>query len=484
MGFLSFAVGSGMGFWIIAYVLAIKRWNLVRRTTLSALLFAQACAHIFSAVLTAMVVSGLLIFIKATWKQRYREILILALVGLPTLYAAVMVLLTWEGVKADGITRFVWVPWAEQIFLLPKIFIPGPWHLVIPMLALVVAGIISGLRRLEKSDLSTHEKTLFWVAITFIAVACFGPRDIPGWQGFSQRFVPVGISVALLQLPLEKFIFKRSHLIVGLAMLLFATYALVINRSVNLRLAAESSDFISIIHAPLVTNSNIHYIPLGLRYEMKDYKGKAGIPYLHPEFQGGTLYAVVTKSMPSNLFAGSISTHALIPKPSGLTGDSMPYARFMPTLPVTLSKILVGQPNFSDDPTFRSAVLSRLGSSAMNYWYDRIFVTGARDSDIEAFKNMGFVEDWRHKTAWVSHFKPCTLIVQGKKPNKLNVGLWPHTAIAVFEEAKGRAVGDATQYDWVPCGDIWVKGDIDEKQLSLIDPDHRGLPSQVHVVKP
>jgi hypothetical protein len=474
MGFFSFTVGTALGYWILAYVLAVKKWNWVRWVTLSAALCLQAMSHVFTAGLTGLVMVCLLVMKEPTWLDRAKRLLVVGLAGLPAATIALGTLVH----RNDRVTQPVhpsWLSFDEFVSVVPHILIPGPSLYTLSFLSLIFFAVGITLWRLLKNTLSFEEKFFFGVGIGSLAVIILCPLHIEGWQFFTPRFSLLGLSSLLLLLPFEavtgkSFIVSARLLVVAASLISINTYT-----HVNMGLASSCEDLIAAVSMSSVRRGISHFVPLSVSCGLVSPSSGRPIPFMNPELQAGALYAVATSSLPSTMFMNSLATSAFAAR----TGPSAPVRKSpyrvlgIPRLVGVDVLALTGMEAIVDE----KSMVYRFAAPGMEEFYKSIFVTGATETNIDLLKGMGYVELWHHRTIWVGRFEPCTIVF---KPNgnvpyrpKLTMGLYPFE-VSIFVDSFATANSATYEYPHAPCGDAWVRMEPNlSGTYSIYDPKNR-----------
>jgi hypothetical protein len=473
MGFFSFAVGTGLGYWILAYVLAIKKWDLVRWTTLAGALGLQAMSHVFTAGLTGFLLAFLLVFKQPTWLARGKRLLVVGLVGLPAATIAFGTLLHRNDQLSQG--GVSWLTWEESAAIVPHMLIPGPWLNTLPWLILILFAIVAGLWRLIKESLLFEEKVFFGVGLVSLVIAVLGPRDIDGWQFFSQRFAVLGISSLLLILPFEIIRGKKLEFCARLLLVAGPLSSIIVYSNINRNLADSCIDLIETVSSATVREGMSHFIPLSVSCGLPSPSSKRTIPFMRPEAQAGALYAVATGSLTSVMFLDSLALNAfVIRKGSSAPSRKGAYKELgIPALIGVDLLPLAGTETLTND----KPLVYRFAAPGMAEDFDNVFVTGADEANVDLLKGLGFVELWRHGKIWVGRFEPCTIVFEPSDhvpyPPKMNIGLYPYE-VSIFIDSIAKVTSSSYEYPHAPCGDVWVQ--MKPKipgSFSIYDPKNR-----------
>jgi hypothetical protein len=219
----------------------------------------------------------------------------------------------------------------------------------------------------------------------------FAPFQIPGWQGFSQRFVPLAALLVIAVVPLE----RLSPALRKLApSVLFATalIALTLTYPFHRRLAALCPDALAGLSAPVHVTGTL--FPVVIRNtELPTYdRIHAEVPMMSPLVHMGTLYAAAHGGVAAFPFVGNPAVHAFVLRPSTSqrpVPDAEHYLRAM------------ASPEFHHDLAFRQEVDRQLAT--IGSYYDEVAVFGALPEDLAVWRALGFVADWQEGTAMLAH---------------------------------------------------------------------------------
>ena len=124
MGFFAFAVGSALGLFIVALGVRWREPTGGQRGALGLLLLLEAVAHIFSAVLTGLVLFALMVA-RAPRGRRLVEAAKMALMGLPAagILAATVVLGRGVAKMSYDDAGFAFAPASQVLAVLPRTFL-------------------------------------------------------------------------------------------------------------------------------------------------------------------------------------------------------------------------------------------------------------------------------------------------------------------------------------------------------------------------
>jgi hypothetical protein len=395
MGLWPFVVSLALGSFIIALAVRLRQPSSVGRAVLGLLLLLQAVAHVFGAVLTGAVVATVAAA-RAPRGGRLAELGRVLLTGIPA--AGIFVACAWlsrDITHAPLVDHFTHLSFADTLATLPRIVLPGP--LVRALLAAVVilgAGTLAAVRAF-RAGTSAEDRALGLAAVVLLLTGAAGPFQIPGWQFFSQRFVPVGAALALVVLPVER-LAPSLRRALSLGLLALAVLSLVASYPLHRRLAALCPSAVQGLSTSTRTHGEI--LALSLRpTERPTYSFvTAEVPFDNPLLHMGTLYAVALGGIPAFSFTGVPAIHAFTRRPT--------------TRPRPAPEELVaafGSYAFSHDLAAREATLRELSTYAL--YYDEVAIFGAIPSDLELWKKQGFETDFQAGATLLAHFVPCTI---------------------------------------------------------------------------
>jgi hypothetical protein len=395
MGLWSFVVATGIGFFVLALAVRLREPTWKGRAVIALLLLVQAVAHVFGAVLTGSVVL-LLGLTRARRGQRLRELVHVALTGAPAF--GILVACVWVSrslTRAALAADFERFPWREALAILPRTIAPGPLaRALVVTLATLVAATVAGVRAVRTTTDDT-DRALGLAAILLLLAGTFTPFQIPGWQAFSERFIPLGVALAFAALPFER-VPPRSSVRAGA--FAAALVWLSITYPLHRRLAALCPDAIAGLDTTVRTTGTI--LPVVLRKtEQPTYdRIHAEVPIMNPLVHMGTLYAAVLGGLPAYSFTGSSAIYPFIERPELHPRPLPSLEHYMKTL---------NSYAFSHDLPFRLGAEGELASFGM--FYDEVVVFGAIPADVTMWRDRGYAIDAETGTTFLGHFEPCAI---------------------------------------------------------------------------
>ena len=448
MGFFAFCIGSAAGMGTLAFVVkrdprTAARWSLV-----ALLLLVQSVLHVFSAAVTGLLVVGVTLA-RASREERAARLGTLALIGVPAgcvLAAADMTRAPGHLALAAGV---VFRPVRETLALIPRLLLPGPALRALVATGLLCVAVVVGVRAARRAGGMARGVGL--LAVTLLGLALAGPRDLPGWQLMSPRFLPTGALLMLALVPLER-LTRPGRLAVSLWLFACAVTSLGVSRTFHGTLAAGCSEVIDALSAPISRKGLVLPVSLEPACGVTADLQTSQVPYLANLHHIGALFAVADGGSTPYLFAGSASAHAFKIRPNGMPVPPVPD-------PEHFWPIFDGA-EFRTQNGPRQRVLDEL--AVLGTFYEAVVVTGARAADFETWDARGYVTDWRRGSVLLAHFDACTLDVtlpaSDPPPAEMDVGVGARMLLTgvrpdrqVTEDVAHFRVAGA------PCGRIWVQ---------------------------
>ena len=391
MGFFQFVVGTTFGFYTLAFVLRRPPTTTARHVVLSLLLLVQGVCHIFTAILTGVVVLVLAV-VGVSKDERRREVGRMALVGAP---AAALLALTFRGreLRVSEQQAFRWTI-GERLSEISRWFVPGPGLRAWLIIALAVVATAAVLVRRRRGAATPIERALAWSAVAFIVLACVAPLHIPGWQFFGPRFSILGIALglALFRLPA-----RASPAAMRAAVPLLAACCLasdLVSASLHRQLATGCADALAGLDAPL------HFagprLPMIFDPSCATPRDSAygPIPRASLAFNIPLLYLVEHGGIGTKMFKGTPSIHAV-----EFIGTRRPPPPGIRPLEIAQSEW------FDKDPKLRAATLTELAADGMPF--EGIHVWGGRAEDFTVFVDRGYVTEFQSGRTFIGRFEGC-----------------------------------------------------------------------------
>jgi len=268
---------------------------------------------------------------------------------------------------------------------------------VVVTVACLASAVVGSVRAFRPGTNATDRGVAIAAALLLLA-GIFTPFQIPGWQAFSQRFVPLGVALAFAVAPLE-LLPPRVRAVAPLSLFAAAAAFLGLSYPFHHRLVGLCPDAVAgLVGATVQTRGEL--FPLVLR----DTEGPtydvihAEVPLLTPLLHMGTAYATALGGVPAVSFNGGAAIHAF---------TKVPDPRPLPD--VEHYRAALASRAFSHDLAFRDRVESEIATYGM--YYEEVVVFGTIPSDVALWRERGFAVDWKGATTLLAHFEPCTIDV-------------------------------------------------------------------------
>jgi hypothetical protein len=466
MGFFPFMVGSAVGLYILTLAVRWRAPSGLSRGLLAFLLLLQAVCHVFTAVLTGVALAALLVgrSLAVSRREALRELGRTALMGLPAGgILAASVIAGASLTHSPFSDTFLLLPASETLLVFPRLIAPGP-HLraLLVVLAVLAAAVWSGRSALRR-DADPTDVSLFVAGVFLLLVGALAPMNIPGWQFFSPRFLPLGVLLCLATVPVERVTVPWRRGALASAAVLLSGAWIAGNYNLHRRLARSVADAIRGLSAHVERHTV--WLPITLAPEggMTPYPEASEVPFLAPLRHMPMLYAVTDGGLSPYTFANNAATYPFVTR-KGL-------GRVPPVPQTTKYAPLIESEAFTADTELRRRVLGELLTFGSRY--EGILVTAARPDDLDLVRERGFVADWSQGSVFIGHFVPCTVDVT--VPTGVDV---PEVDVGVEAFAMIRGVHDVMLapdgskhivIDKAPCGVAWVRphwgADDDPKRL-------------------
>jgi len=445
MGFFPYLVGTAFGTLIVAFVVSRERETTLQRVVVAAALAWQAHLHLFTAMVTAVLLAFIYWFRRPREEWRRTSLTLAATVS----PIAVMLLMTLRdqatSAKQPEIPAY-FGSIDERLTVLPHVVAPGAVWKGILLLLLTAIGIRSALRRAENGSSHRDEKALALGAAFLILIGLIAPLTIPGWQFFNPRFLAVGAmySIPLLALErIEPLSWTRAAAMAPCAVTLVSILA---TRELHRQLEDGCADGLSGLDLPIKRN----YVEVVLRLEpscgVPADPFQSEIPYSHPQSHLGCVYAAQHGGTLPSFFIGHPATHAFGPREMT---DDLPIPQLQIPRAVELA-----------DPNLRETVITYFAAHAT--FYESFLVFGASKSDQEAIIARGFTPRWRQGSFLIAEYEGCSVLLTVRppsEPGKLVVGhgMAPLRS-PVWTSATNLKPGQGVKIklDRIGCGDVWV----------------------------
>jgi hypothetical protein len=396
MGFWSFVVATGFGLFTLALAVQMGRPTWRGRAALAGLLLLVAISHVFGAVLAGLAVLCLLVA-RAKPDDRLAEVGRVALIGLPAAGILACATLTAHQPGAQVATEpFSYLPWRHAAAVLPRTLVPGPLLRALLVTAAVSSAACLAAVRARRADTSASDRGLAVAAVILLAASVAMPIHVPGWWFFSQRFLPLGATLALAVVPLERAPAGARRLVpAGLfgCALLWAvpTYAF------HHRLAATCADAVRGLSAGVHRSTEVLALPLDWTESPDHDLLHAEVPMMKPLLHMGALYATVEGGLTPLSFGTGAATYPFTQRPHRV---AVPPA----ILDLEHYWAVFRSDPFRNDPDYRHATEDRLASLGAHY--EGVVLLAARPDDLALWRRRGYVPDWEQGKTLIAHFAP------------------------------------------------------------------------------
>lgn len=457
MGFFQFVVGTTVGLYTLAFVLRRPPTTTPRRLVVAVLLLVQGVCHVFTAILTGVIVLVLAV-VAAPKGQRLREVGRMGLVGMPA--AALMGLtLLDRRITFSQQQTFDWAL-GERIREISRWFVPGPGGRAWLVLALAVVGIGATLSRARRKQATVPEQALAWLALAFLVLTLCAPLHMPGWQCLAPRFTTVAIVLGLALVRLPDVSSPRAARAILAIVTVCCVGSELLSADLHRDLANGCAETLAGLDAPL------HFEGLRLPIVIEPTCGlprdpvEGPVPRASLAQNSPLLYLVDHGGIGTKMFNGTPSIHRI--ELIGARRPPLPDPR-----PVTIAQSRF----FDSDPKLRATVLTELAADGMPF--EGIHVVGGRPDDYAVFNARGFVTELQRSSLFIARFEGCPaelVLAQGSLDREAvhyEYGLFSRAQLSAEPRVLARRIvpRDTPVVDRQihvplagrPCGEIWVR---------------------------
>ena len=454
MGFFNFYLASGFGLFVLAIAFRGAPETPARLTVLALMLLVQALFHLVAAALTGLVLV-VLALVRSGPGRRSADLLRVALVGAPAAVialAATAVRVT-SGMQVEVDANVGGTGLLSPWWTLARCFTGGPawraWPLTLA--ALISIGLGLGLRRRNRS---AADRALLIAGGALFAAAALLPLHLPSWHFFSVRFLPLGIPLLVLALPVESLppLARRG---VSLACLVFAGTAALWAAAHHRDLAARSAPALAGLESGISRQGPRLPIVLDPLLGRTVEDAKADMPFTAPFLNLGKLYAAEQGGMVPHTFASDPSIHAAL-----LTEEGK---RRLPPAADPRFVLRARVPGNEGDLALREAVTVYLAAHGTRY--EDVILAG-RPEDADHLEWLGFEPDWRENGLLIARFRGCPLTVHFPDASSLpddmvlEVGWYPALGVTHrYSLARAPLAPDGSRT--LPlrqsCGGLWLR---------------------------
>lgn len=464
MGFFSYLLSTGLGFFTLAIAFGAKEWPWKRRVAIGALLLAQAVCHVFAAEVVGLTLL-VLVLCRRPRSAWLRELGLLAIVGLPTALIGIHAA-GWIGTTAAELpfsqTERVWPALAVRVELLASAFAAGPWWRAWPPVLLAIAGVVFGVRRTLAKLTTSEERALVIMAVVLGSAALAFPLHSRSWEFMSVRFIPMGVVFGLALVPIEA-LPRRGALLARGAVLVMTASAIGWAGWHNKRLETACGPALKGLDAMITRTGPRLPVVLDPACNALSAKKAFALPGAEPLLNLGALYAVQQGGVVPYAFVGIPQLHGFVVTRAG--------NRRFPDVPDR--KTFWGGLAQSDpvaDAPFRRGLLTSLARSGSRY-EDVIFYGPPPDRN--QLSQKGYVTDFERDGLWIGHYRGCPLVFEVGNASPRTAPLTVQYGwLSSAEPAESRAFPPAdglieehgnVRVVWAaaPCGALWVRAGID-----------------------
>ena len=473
MGSFAFVIGTTLGMYTVASVIHRPPATGGRRAVLALLLLLQGVAHLFSAMLTGVIVL-VLATVAAPKGTRLREIGRMAMVGAPVL-ALLAFTLRERNLRASEQQVFQWSV-TERLGEISRWFVPGPGVRGWLVIGVLCAAIGTTLAHARRGRASPTEQALAWLALAFLVLTLVAPLHMPGWQFLAPRFaldaMVLGLAVAR---PPQGISPRTTRALVPLVTVLCLCSSLV-SAGLHRRLANGCADALAGLDAPLrLTGPRLPFV-LHHHCGVPLDPAESEVPGAAMAENTPLLYLIDHGGIGTRVFNGTPSIFAI-----GFIASSFPPPPAPRALAIAQSEW------FGRDPNLTASVLTELAADGMPF--DGIHFLGGRPSDFAVFNERGYVTEFQGDSLFIARFEGCPaeLLLPpealGADPVSYEYGLFSRTNLAPEPRTFGiglvrhdtPVVGGVVHVPLRgrPCGEIWVRVVWDADRSSTFTPGDR-----------
>jgi hypothetical protein len=455
MGFFPFVIGLHFGLLIVAFVVSRAIDRLPVRLALAAAFSLQTHLHMFSALMTACVVTLVLVWRRPRLDQA-REAFRCVAMAVPVLVVAAFTAwdashFRWSGAS----TSTHWGTLAERLATLPRLIAPGPMWKGLLAVCIIGAGIAGAAMRIRRGRAHRDEKALAVAAALLLGAGIVSPLSVPGlpyFQYFNSRFLALGVVLAMALIGVEALTSPRWRAVVAASVVMLTGASLHATWRLHHQMENGCSDALSGLSQPVHRTGIAVSLSLDRCCGLPCEPEKSDVPYLAALTHMAALYATEHGGTLSTFFLGNAAVHAFLPRPSD---DDLPMLDVHPPAA-----------NMLADPRMRQVVLAYYGEHAA--FYESFLVFGARSQDIERVLSRGFAPRWRQGSFLLAEFHGCPVTLKLVRPPAFGAvavshAFWPLTESvwsASFPMSPGE--GDGVRKIELPhagCGDVWIRAE-------------------------
>lgn len=452
MGFFSYVLATGLGFWVLAYGIRASRWGWKERGVLAGMLLVQAIAHVFAAQVTGLLLLLLMLF--RTERRRWMaDVGGVVLLGLP----ALLIALYTAGVLTDPARAplfasmdIEWSPLTKRFTRFVDLFVAGPLWRSVPVVLLSVFGFLSAAARWRR--LRDVERALLVGGVVLLAACLLMPFHIRGrWEFLAPRFAPTAVMLGLALVPVETVIESRRRRLAGVASGVLTAALLLWSMWFHRAIRGRCDEALAGLDSDLRVNAVRLPIVLDTKCGAWPFLRSQRVQFVEPLLNLGALYAVEQGGIVPYVFALQPEIHPFVLSPLGLRG--------FPPVP--------GRKEFwvkamTSDGLERERTVQHLAWFGSKH-HDVILWGTAEDAAV--FVSRGFVADVLRGGLLLGHFRGCPTTVEirseSESPAPIVVDYgWSRGPGRVWGAVVGPPKPDQptrVALPECPCGAIWLR---------------------------
>jgi len=463
MGFFSYVLSMGLGFFTLAIAFGAKHWSWRRRVAIGALLLMQSMSHVFATEVVGVCLL-LLVACRAPARKWGREIGLLALMGAPSMLLALYA----AGFIGGELSRelpvvhaaAVWWPLADRVSFLASTFVSGPWWRSWLPILLGAGGLVAGAHGVVRGRIGADDKALLIFGWVMLALALFAPLHTRTWEYVGPRFLPPAVLAGALLVPLERLHARAAWGVTG-ALTLLVGASLTWSGWYNVRLTRACADALSGLDAGVVGKGPRLPVILDSTCTNASAAMVHPVPLAQPLANVGALYAVEQGGVVPFTFVGLPQVHSFVTSKSW--GTAMPPLPDKRGLLARLDHALA-----AGDSETRRAVVDEFAEAGA--FFDDVILQGTA-ADRAQLEARGFRTEWTQGGTWIGRFVGCPLTLSLRTreaqtaPVLVEYG-WRRqgrTYRTHLLPPKAVPPADVVSLDLAttPCGDFWVRVILD-----------------------
>ncbi len=455
MGFFSFVLATGIGFFVLALALRPSPWSPARTAGIGGLLLVQAVSHVFCAAISGFVL--LLVVALNCAPNRLRRFVTLGVVGvLPVAIALYTYGLLSEPLHAESLAALgsFWPSVPKRVAYLVYLHVPGPVWKAWPILIVALAGTVDAARRTRRGEQRQPEMPLVLAAAALLLAAVLLPLHVRGrWEFLSPRFLPVAVVLGISFLGIERLPLswvKGVRAVVAVFVLSSVVWSGWLHRS----LRGACDEALSGLDDTRLRGGPRLPIVLDTKCGAHSFLLANHVYYVEPLLNLGALYAVQQGGVVPYVFALQPRLHPFVVTPETVFAfPRVPNRR-------DLWVRAMSKPSGSE----RLAILQELASYGPPF--EDVILWGS-PSDADRFVEWGYRPEVRRGGLLLGHFDGCPTTLQILIPEGRGGSLevaWGWGLLDRMEWTRTLAVDPSSEKQVVevpllgaPCGDMRVR---------------------------